>query len=61
LVAGGRTVIKNNTVQNTGEDKDTYWYIKPKDVLIGGETYTLSCFLEGFSSALTYIAWGVGA
>ena len=61
LVAGGRTTVTNNIVTNTGADQDTYWYIKPKEALVGGATYTVSCYLNGFSSNSTYISWGVCA
>ena len=61
LISGGRTVVTDDTVTNTGVNADTYWYIKPKEATIGGETYTLSCYLTGFSSDSTYISWGVCA
>lgn len=61
LVAGGRTTVINNTIVNTGANADTYWYIKPKEALVGGATYTVSCYLSGFSSSSTYISWGVCA
>jgi hypothetical protein len=49
LVKGGRTNIVDNTVIHTGENADTYWYIKPKEALVGGATYTVSCYLSGFA------------
>ena len=61
LVAGGRTTVTNGTVSNTGANQDTYWYIKPKEALVGGATYTVSCYLTGFTLDTTYIGWGVGA
>lgn len=61
LVKGGRTVVVGDTVTNTGENADTYWYIKPKEALVGGATYTVSCQLQGFSSDSDYISWGVCA
>jgi len=45
LVKGGRTVVVGDAVTNTGENADTYWYIKPKEALVGGATYTVSCQL----------------
>lgn len=61
LVKGGRTNVINNTIQNTGENADTYWYIKPKEALVGGATYTVSCNLSGFSTPDKFIQWGVGS
>lgn len=61
LIAGGRTTVTNNVVKNTGENADTFWYIKLKEALVGGSTYTVSCICTGFSSANTYISFGVGA
>ena len=61
LVNGGRTTIVDNVLINTGENSDTYWYIKPKEALVGDATYTVSCYLSGFSSNSTYISWGVCA
>lgn len=61
LVQGGRTTVTNNIITNTGENADTYWYIKPKEALVGGATYTVSCYLSGFSSNTKYITWGVCA
>lgn len=61
LISGGRTTIVNGTIQNTGQDADTYWFIKPKEAFINGGTYTLSCFLSGLASNDDYIRWGVGS
>lgn len=61
LVKGGHTVVVGDTITNTGENADTYWYIKPKEALVGGATYTVSCQLQGFSSNSDYISWGVCA
>ena len=61
LVKGRCTVVVGDTITNTGENVDTYWFIKPKEALIGGATYTVSCQLQGFSSNSNYISWGVCA
>ncbi len=59
LVAGGRTIVSNNTVRNTGENADTYWFIKPKEATVGNAIYTVSCDLSGFSTDSNYMQWGV--
>ena len=59
LVAGGRTTVSGNTVTNTGENSDTYWFIRPKEATVGNAVYTISCDLKGFASDSTYIQWGV--
>ena len=61
LVAGGQTTVTNNIITHNGTNSDTYWYIKPLEALVGGATYTVSCYLSGFANDTDWIRWGVGA
>lgn len=61
LRVGGRTVIvDNNKIQNTGENIDTYFYIKTPPML-AGETYTISCYCSGLDTDNDDCKFGVGA
>lgn len=61
LIQGGQMTVVNNVLTHNGTNSDTYWYIKPKEALIGGATYTVSCYLSGFALDTDWIQWGVGA
>lgn len=62
LKAGGRTTLSSNPVKitTTGENADTYWYIKTSTALVSGTVYTVSLNCTGLSSG-EYWKFGVGA
>ena len=62
LKAGGRTVLSTNPlmITTTGENADTYWYVKTASTLVGGNTYTLSLECSGLASG-EYFQFGIGA
>lgn len=44
VASGGRTTLSNGVITATGENLDTYFYLKlAKTQMVAGETYTLSC------------------
>ena len=62
LKAGGRTTLSSNPMKitTTGENADTYWYIKTSTALVSGTVYTVSLNCTGLSSG-EYWKFGVGA
>lgn len=62
LKSGGRTTLSSNPIKitTTGENADTYWYIKTSTALVSGTIYTISLNCTGLSNG-EYWKFGVGA
>ena len=62
VASGGRTTVNstNLTVTTTGENKDTYFYLKFSEALVEGETYTIQCIGENIDEDKEF-TFGVGA
>lgn len=62
LKSGGRTTLSSNPIKitTTGENADTYWYIKTSTALVSGTVYTISLNCTGLSNG-EYWKFGVGA
>lgn len=54
LTGGGQCTVSGNSINISGNNSDTYFYIKTTKAMVSGKLYRLSCIGSGFPESALY-------